>query len=119
MRILCHRCHVTAPVRAHMWYPVPPRLPTRHRRNVASEGKPENQWTRTIPNALSPKATTKRGNATRYVFYSTFDSATNQRLIVAAGLQIERTCEETADEDGTPVPFLWVVARKPASDGAA
>jgi ubiquinone/menaquinone biosynthesis C-methylase UbiE len=47
------------------------------------------------------------------MFFSHFDGATNQRLIEEAGLQIISAREETADEDGTPVTFLWVVAMKP------
>lgn len=53
------------------------------------------------------------------MFFSTFDSATNQQLIHDAGLEIERACEETADEDGMPVSFLWVVARKPSRTARA
>ncbi|MBM3127119.1 MAG: class I SAM-dependent methyltransferase [Chloroflexi bacterium] len=34
-------------------------------------------------------------------------------LIENAGLQIVRADLETAEEDGAPVTFLWVVARKP------
>ncbi len=38
---------------------------------------------------------------------------TNQRLIQESGLQSLSAQEETAEEDGVPVTFLWVVARKP------
>lgn len=46
------------------------------------------------------------------MFWSHFDGQTNQRLLQEAGLQILSAREETADEDGVPVTFLWVVARK-------
>lgn len=49
------------------------------------------------------------------MYWSHFDSATNRQLVEAAGLRIESAREETADEDGVPVTFLWVVARKPFS----
>jgi SAM-dependent methyltransferase len=47
------------------------------------------------------------------MFFSHFDGAINQRLVEEAGLRIISAREETADEDGVPVTFLWVVARKP------
>lgn len=47
------------------------------------------------------------------MYWSHFDSQTNQRLIREAGLQSLSAREETAEEDGVPVTFLWVVARKP------
>jgi SAM-dependent methyltransferase len=47
------------------------------------------------------------------MYWSHFDAATNQRLVEEAGLVIESATLETADEDGTSVTFLWVVARKP------
>jgi SAM-dependent methyltransferase len=47
------------------------------------------------------------------MYFSHFDGATNQRLVKDAGLRIIGAREETADEDGAPVTFLWVVARKP------
>jgi SAM-dependent methyltransferase len=46
------------------------------------------------------------------MFWSGFDAATNRGLVEEAGLHIELERIETADEDGTPVSFLWVVARK-------
>jgi hypothetical protein len=46
-------------------------------------------------------------------YFSHFDGATNQRLVEDAGLRIISAWEETVDEDGAPVTFLWVVARKP------
>jgi hypothetical protein len=47
------------------------------------------------------------------MYFSHFDGATNQRLVAEAGLRIISAREETADEDGAPVTFLWVVATKP------
>jgi ubiquinone/menaquinone biosynthesis C-methylase UbiE len=47
------------------------------------------------------------------MYFSHFDAVTNQRLVEDAGLRIISAREETADEDGVPVTFLWVVARKP------
>jgi SAM-dependent methyltransferase len=48
------------------------------------------------------------------MYWSHYDSATNRRLVEHAGLHILSAHEETADEDGMPITFLWVVARKPA-----
>ncbi len=45
---------------------------------------------------------------------SIFDSATNQRLIQDAGLHILSAQEETEEEDGVSITFLWVIAQKPA-----
>jgi SAM-dependent methyltransferase len=47
------------------------------------------------------------------MYWSHFDSTTNRRLVTAAGLDLVAARDETEDEDGTPVTFLWVVARKP------
>ena len=49
------------------------------------------------------------------MYWSSFDPETNERLVTDAGLQIVRAQQETEDEDGQPVTFLWIVARKPAS----
>jgi hypothetical protein len=51
------------------------------------------------------------------MYWSHFDAATNRRLVEEAGLVIESATLETADEDGAPVTFLWVVARKPGVQG--
>jgi hypothetical protein len=48
-----------------------------------------------------------------YAHRRALDGATNQRLVAEAGLQIISAQEAMADEDGAPVTFLWVVARKP------
>lgn len=47
------------------------------------------------------------------MFWSSFDSATNRRLVEEAGLHVIRAQEETAEDFEAPVTFLWVVARKP------
>ncbi len=48
------------------------------------------------------------------MYWSFFDSATNQRLIQDAGLHLLSAQEETEEEDGVPITFLWAVAQKPA-----
>lgn len=48
------------------------------------------------------------------MYWSSFDAETNRRLVEEAGLEILSAREETADEFGQPVTFLWVVAQKPA-----
>ena len=45
-------------------------------------------------------------------YWSHFDSATNRRLVEDAGLEVVSSEEVTDDEDGEPVTFCWVVARK-------
>ncbi len=47
------------------------------------------------------------------MYFSHYDAETNRRLVERAGLEIVSARVETADEDGVPTPFLWVVARKP------
>jgi hypothetical protein len=49
------------------------------------------------------------------MYWSHFDSPTNQRLVQEAGLLIVGATEEIAPEDGVPITFLWVVAQKPGS----
>lgn len=46
------------------------------------------------------------------MYFSHWDAATNRRLVEQAGLRILSAREETADEDGAPVTFLWIVAEK-------
>ncbi len=48
------------------------------------------------------------------MYFSHYDGETNKRLVAEAGFQIVSAQEETAEEDGRPVTFLWVVARKPS-----
>ncbi len=47
------------------------------------------------------------------MFWSSFDARTNEGLVKEAGLRILSARQETADEFGKPVTFLWVVACKP------
>jgi cyclopropane fatty-acyl-phospholipid synthase-like methyltransferase len=53
------------------------------------------------------------------MFWSHFDAATNRRLVEQAGLAILTAQEETAEEHGQPVTFLWVVAQKEGSNMTA
>jgi ubiquinone/menaquinone biosynthesis C-methylase UbiE len=46
------------------------------------------------------------------MYWSHYDAATNRALIEQAGLRILSAREETAEEDGQPVTFLWVIAQK-------
>jgi SAM-dependent methyltransferase len=45
------------------------------------------------------------------MYWSHFDSATNQHLVEGAGLRIVQAREETSPVDNAP--FLWMVAQKP------
>jgi len=47
------------------------------------------------------------------MFWSSYDAVTGRKIVESAGLRIERAEVETADEDGVPTSFLWIVARKP------
>jgi ubiquinone/menaquinone biosynthesis C-methylase UbiE len=49
------------------------------------------------------------------MYWSHFDATANRRMVEDVGLVIESAALETADEDGAPVTFLWVVARKPSA----
>jgi hypothetical protein len=42
-----------------------------------------------------------------------FDRATTTRLIAAARLHLLRAEEETVEEFGVPITFLWVIAERP------
>jgi len=46
------------------------------------------------------------------MYWSSFDSQTNRRLVKEAGLHIVNAREETAKEFDEPVTFLWIVAQK-------
>jgi SAM-dependent methyltransferase len=48
------------------------------------------------------------------MYWSSFDAETNRRLVEDAGLRIVSASEETFEEDGEPVTFLWLVAQKTA-----
>jgi SAM-dependent methyltransferase len=47
------------------------------------------------------------------MYFSSYDAPTNTRLVTDAGFEILSADEITEDEDGVPVTFLWIVARKP------
>lgn len=51
------------------------------------------------------------------MYWSSYDAATNRRLVAEAGLHIAQASEETAAEFGQQVTFLWVVAQKPGGEG--
>ncbi len=46
------------------------------------------------------------------MYWSQWDAPTNQRLVTEAGLHVVSANEETAEEFGAPITFLWVVAEK-------
>jgi len=52
-------------------------------------------------------------------YFSSFDAATNRRLVEEAGLRIVRAELETAEEFGRPTTFLWVVAQRPRPPASA
>ena len=52
------------------------------------------------------------------MYFSAFDAATNRRLVQDAGLELLSADEITGDEDGVPVTFLWMVARKPTGEAS-
>ena len=47
------------------------------------------------------------------MYFSHFDAATNGRHVEGADLRLLASHEETADEDGRPATFPWVVAKRP------
>lgn len=47
------------------------------------------------------------------ISFSHHGADTNRRFVGDAGLRLLSAREETTDEDGVPVSFLWVVAEKP------
>jgi ubiquinone/menaquinone biosynthesis C-methylase UbiE len=46
------------------------------------------------------------------MYWSLFESEENKRLVHEAGLTIISADEETEEEDGVPITFLWIVAQK-------
>ena len=52
------------------------------------------------------------------MFFSHYDADTNKRLIEAAGLRLISARVEATEEDGVPIPFLWIVAERPLSPAA-
>lgn len=53
------------------------------------------------------------------MFWSSHDCKTNKRLVEEAGFDIVSANEETAEEFGDPITFLWIVARKDGMPGAS
>jgi len=47
------------------------------------------------------------------MYWSSWDDRTNRRLVEAAGLELLVDETETTVEDGQPVTFQWLIARKP------
>jgi SAM-dependent methyltransferase len=50
------------------------------------------------------------------MYFSSYDAPASERLVTEAGLDVDSADEITEDEDGVPVTFLWIVARKPLID---
>ena len=50
--------------------------------------------------------------------WSRHDSETNKRLVEESGFDIISANEETAEEFGDPITFLWIVARNNGTPGA-
>jgi hypothetical protein len=46
------------------------------------------------------------------MFFSSFDEATNKRLVQSVGFEMVSAEVIKQDEDGSKVEFLWVVARR-------
>jgi SAM-dependent methyltransferase len=49
------------------------------------------------------------------MYFGHHDAETNRRLVQDADLRILSARAESTVEDGTPVPFLWVVAERPGA----
>lgn len=47
------------------------------------------------------------------MYWSNFDGATNIALVESSGLPIISAQKEMADEKGSAISFLWVVAEHP------
>ena len=45
------------------------------------------------------------------MYWSSFDAETNTQMLGEGGFRVEAATLETAEEDGEPVTFLWVVGR--------
>lgn len=46
------------------------------------------------------------------MYFSHFDAETNLRMLVEAGFALDLSDIVSEDEDGGPVSFLWVLARR-------
>ncbi len=51
------------------------------------------------------------------MFFSHHDAKTNREMIWNAGFELEYDEVIAEDEHGEPVPFLWVIGRKPKKGG--
>jgi SAM-dependent methyltransferase len=49
------------------------------------------------------------------MFFSHFDAATNEQLVVDAGFDVLKSRVVTEPEDGQPADFLWITARPKAN----
>lgn len=49
-------------------------------------------------------------------YVSSYDATTNKQIVSSAGFDLVSAREETAEEFGEPVTFLWVVARRPSPE---
>ena len=49
------------------------------------------------------------------MYWSSFDADTNRKMVTATDFDLVSADLATADEDGQPVTFLWIVARKPTA----
>jgi SAM-dependent methyltransferase len=50
------------------------------------------------------------------MFFSHFDAATTTELVEAAGFEVLSSEVETQVEEGTEIPYLWLLARRPAAE---
>lgn len=55
----------------------------------------------------------------RKMYWSGFDSETSRKLVRAAGMDLVRADEETADEFGEAITFLWIVTQRPSGSHEA
>jgi hypothetical protein len=46
------------------------------------------------------------------MYWSSYDAQTNLNLVSKAGFTLVETEILSDDEDGEPVPFLWILAQK-------
>ena len=47
------------------------------------------------------------------MFWSGYDAETSKQLVQAAGMPLISAEEETTDEFGEPITFLWIVGCRP------
>jgi len=80
-------------------------------RDIASRLRPGGLLVATM-GARSMKADYDEDFLGAPMYWSGFDSQTNRRLVEEAGLHVISAREETSEEFGERVTFLWVVARK-------